>query len=43
MFLTLLISFGLKDCVGIPFQYSPVAPVMFQEPHLCFLPGGCWS
>lgn len=34
MFLTHLIVFGLKDCVSIPFQYSPVAPVTFQKPLL---------
>ena len=34
MFLTHLIVFGLKDCVSIPFQYSPVVPVTFQKPLL---------
>ena len=35
MFLTHPVFFGLNDCVSIPFQYSPVAPVTFQKPLLC--------
>lgn len=31
MFLSQFMVLGLKDCVGIPFQFSPKAPVIFQK------------